>query len=386
MDDPNEDPQTPERRFASSDETPSSVGPSGNQSVRRLREKVTYYEKLSSGGKKRTGGDCENSDDGGIEKAIIDVQAFEQRLHDERARRIQLNSPRIEVKLRHTPQSSPIRHRNIDLPTTLATNRNNINVKVNVIQQGRSSGDTSTADIVQQSDRSISSPDSYEECIERTVDEGELHGNARIFKFEKITLKKTVREVNIVGGRITETFSRTPSEEHVFHDDSAYHTHYSNVLSNTSKSSSIHSMHGVAGFLSSPDEEYTDSGKLSSRERISDDTDMWFKNGGAIAAGASSVTGTIQSSSSSSSGKRVATADVSLVAGGNLSKRRQQFSSSTERFPTIESHDDSSQDWYNEYKAHSFQTAAAKMSFKRTNSQYDTHIKEIRGEPNLIFL
>lgn len=34
---------------------------------------------------------------------------------------------------------------------------------------------------------------------------------------------------------------------------------------------------------------------------------------------------------------------------------------------------------YQDYSAHSFQAAAAKMSFQRTNSQYDSHIRQIRG-------
>ena len=41
--------------------------------------------------------------------------------------------------------------------------------------------------------------------------------------------------------------------------------------------------------------------------------------------------------------------------------------------------EDSSLDSYNDYKIQNFQTLAARMEFVRSKSQYDCHIKEIRG-------
>lgn len=352
MDDPNEDRQLPE-----------SPGTSGQGNVRRLREKVTYYETLSSG---RAKVPSHEIDDGDEASAIIDVQEFEQRLCDERNRRTLENSPRIEVRLRSTPQASPARR--IDSP-----NRSNVNVKVNIFKQQQPAaesraGSSSTSDSMQES---------IEECIERSYDGGEVTGNSRVFTFEKITLKKTVREVTVLRQPVTgietvtlrsERFSRTPSEERVFHDDSAYHTHHSNLHSSAaSKSSSVTSLHGRF-----PSEEHVHGRPML--ERNFDGNQTWSSN----AANGSFV--------SDSGGVLGRPHGSSTVAEGYLSNRRQQTPDRHMGLGDETDEANTSLDWYNEYRAHSFQTAAAKMSFKRTNSQYDTHIKEIRGTIAYSFL
>lgn len=343
MDDPNEDRQLPD-----------SPGPSGQGNVRRLRDKVTYYETLSSG---RVKVPSQEIDDGDEASGIIDVQAFEQRLCDERNRRTLENSPRIEVRLRSTPQASPARR--IDSP-----NRSNVNVKVNIFTQQQPAAREPRAG------SSDSMPESFEESIERSYDGGELTGNSRVFTFEKITLKKTVREVTVLrqpGTSIetvtsrSERFSRTPSEERVFHDDSAYHTHHSNVHSSVaSKSSSATSLHGRF-----PSEEHVHGRTL--HDRNFNDSQTWSSNAanGSFVSGSGGVLGRSHGST--------------VVAEGYLSNRRQQTPERHSGTGDETDEANTSLDWYNEYRAHSFQTAAAKMSFKRTNSQYDTHIKEIRG-------
>lgn len=313
-------------------EDPSSLSPSNNDTgqnnnqantTRRLRDKVTYYEKVWSSG---SGSRNPDDDPDGFG---IDVHAFEKRLREERDRRIRDSSPRIEVKLKSTPQPSP---RHLDSP--------NFNIKVNRFGSSDSSP-----------------PDSFEESVERHSEEGEVRGNARIFKFEKVTVKKTRREISVTSPSEIKTFfsseriSRTPSEERILQDDSAYHTqHLSNA--NTSKSSSIVSLHG---------HDVVDEGisrRTPSRERIPDSSNYWSNTsrGHNVAVGG------------------VGDTPVSSVAGGYLHKRRH---------PQSDRHasegDDTSLDWYNDYSAHSFQATAAKMNFSRTNSQYDTHIKQIRG-------
>lgn len=313
--DPNEDPPplTPSNK---------DTGPNNNQAAettttRRLRDKVTYYEKVWSSGSRN----LEDDPDG----FGIDVHAFEQRLREERDRRIHDSSPRIEVKLKSTPQPSP---RHLDSP--------NFNVKV-----GRFTSSDS------------SQPDSFEESVERYNEAGEIRGDARIFKFEKVTVKKTTREISVTSPSGVKTFfsseriSRTPSEERILQDDSAYHTqHLSNA--NTSKSSSIVSLHG---------HDVVDEGisrRTPSRERTPDNSHSWSSSRGAVSG--------------------MGSTPVSSVAAGYLHKRRQPHS---DRHAS--EGEDSSLDWYNDYSAHSFQATAAKMNFNRTNSQYDTHIKQIRG-------
>lgn len=313
--DPNEDPPP---LSPSNNDTGQNINPA--TTTRRLRDKVTYYEKVWSSG---TGSRNTEDDPDGFG---IDVHAFEKRLREERDRRIHDSSPRIDIKLKSTPQPSP---RHLDSPS--------YNVKVNRFESSDSS-----------------QPDSIEESVERHSEEGEIRGNSRIFKFEKVTVKKTRREISVTSPSgvkrffATERISRTPSEERILQDDSAYHTqHFSNA--NTSKSSSQGSLHGY---------DVVDEGILRrtpSRERIPDSSHSWSSsNRGAV----SGVGGT----------------PVSSVAGGYLHKRRHPHS---DRHAS--EGDDTSLDWYNDYSAHSFQATAAKMNFNRTNSQYDTHIKQIRG-------
>lgn len=317
--DPNEDPPPPPISPSNKDTNNSQV-----TTTRCLRDKVTYYEKVWSSGSRN----LEDDPDG----FGIDVHAFEKRLREERDRRIHDSSPRIEVKLKSTPQPSP---RHLDSPS--------FNVKVNRFGSSDSS-----------------QPESFEESVERYNEAGEIRGDARVFKFEKVTVKKTRREISVTSPTGVKTFfsseriSRTPSEERILQDDSAYHTqHFSNA--NTSKSSSVVSLHG---------HDVVDegiAGRTPSRERTPDNSHSWSSTGAVSGAGCT---------------------PVSTVAAGYLHKRRHPQS---ERH--VSEGEDTSLDWYNDYSAHSFQATAAKMNFNRTNSQYDTHIKQIRGRNfNLIFL
>lgn len=316
MMDPNEDPPPNQ-----------DTGPNDNPAVvtRRLRDKVTYYEKVWSSG-------ARNPNDDDPDGFGMDVHAFEKRLREERDRRIHDSSPRIEVRLKSTPQPSP---RHVDSP-------HYSNVKVNRFGSSESS-----------------QPDSIDESVERYNESGEIRGDSRVLKFEKVTVKTTRREISVTSPSGVKTFfsservSRTPSEERILLDDSAYHTqHYSNA--NTSKSSSIVSLHGHDVV----DEAI--SRRTPSRERTPDSSGhSWHSN--------RNVAGT-------------SCTPVTSVAAGYLHKRRHPHS---DRQASEE--EDMSADWYNDYSAHSFQSTAAKLNFNRTNSQYDTHIKQIRGMRILIF-
>lgn len=359
MDDPNED-----RRH--SQHPPESPGTPQlpTTTVRRLREKVTYYEKLSSPGRRDASGsraDVDSDDDDEEEqrsRAIIDVEAFEERLEAERAARQALNSPRIDVRLRSTPQSSPARR--VDLPSSSS----NLNVKVNVYSTPEQRPTSVTIGPIS-SRQPPPAPDNttYEECIERRYDGGEVVGGARVFTFEKITLKKTVREVSVE--KSVGHFSRTPSgDEHVFHDDSAYHTAGAgaNISSSRSQRTSLSSSAASLSTGRFPSEDAGGGGAGMQTPDECDRIDEWR----------------------SVEGEPVRSTTHHGVAVGNLTKVRQQ-STPDRRVAGIgmDTNDEetaaSSQEWYNEYRTHSFQKVAAKMSYNRTNSQYDTHIKEIRG-------
>lgn len=201
--------------------------------------------------------------------------------------------------------------------------------RVSFFEQVWSTGRSpSTEDLLEDSDarRPIRSPthrrpssrasdSSFEESFERLVEEGELNG-AKVVKFEKITVRKSVHAISsdstngdtaVVQQRVLTESSRTPSEEHI-HEDSAYQSHSHGVQSHGSKSSS------VTSFTRFPSEE-------------------------------------------------------SLLQRRSSSPRVQQLGAD-ERPPS---------EWYAEYRNQSFQNVAARIEYVRSRSEYDAHIAEIKG-------
>lgn len=202
--------------------------------------------------------------------------------------------------------------------------------RVNFFEQIWSAGRSpSSEDLLENADarRSFQSPthrrpssrasdSSFEESFERLVEEGELNG-ARVVKFEKITVKKSVREISLDNASSDDTAivqqhmltesNRTPSEEHPL-EDSAYQSHSHGVHSHGSKSSS------VTSFMRFPSEE-----SLSQRR---------------------------------------------------CSSPRLQQSGPDDRPPS---------EWYAEYRNQSFLNVAARIDYMRSRSEYDAHIAEIKG-------
>lgn len=332
-----------------------------------LRNKVTYYEKTWSSGQKRSSDDVDEPD----HAFTIDVNAFEKRLKEERERKSFEHSPRIDVRLRSTPQPSP---RQINQPTSIR-----VNVRHHVEQPSISGASPSAA-------VTMSTPlrDSYEEHVERVLEGGEVKTHARVLKFEKIVVKKSVREVNVTSSASTssspvmrtvefsDTMRHTPSDERIG-EDSAYHSHRSRLISSTSsKSSSNTSLHG--NFTS---DENVFSRRTPSRERLHGNEQHSFVSwSNASGVGGTTITIPIGGAGGSSGSNSAANTPISVssVAGGNPVNRRhlgfERHGSESEA---------SSPDWYNEYRAQSFHTVAPRMEFKRSNSQYDSHIKQIRG-------
>ncbi|XP_046474495.1 muscle-specific protein 300 kDa isoform X6 [Neodiprion pinetum] len=188
---------------------------------------------------------------------------------------------------------------------------------------------SSTEDLVDEVDHAVhprspmtmrpssrTSNSSFEESFERLVEEGELNG-AKVVKFEKITVRKSVRELDSTTSTTTTlrgpgtlgTASRTPSEEQAL-EDSAYQSHGVHG----SKSSS------VTSFTRFPSEESLSRSKGASPHR----------------------TGT------------------------------PDFEGFGAERPSAE--------WYAEYRNQSFQNIAVRMEYQRSRSEYDAHIAEIRDE------
>ncbi|XP_064211053.1 muscle-specific protein 300 kDa isoform X18 [Tribolium castaneum] len=145
----------------------------------RLRERVSFFEKVWSGGKS------------GVVETVssVDVEEFERRLAEERLRNAERG--RLEpVALRHTPRHVVHTH------------------------EVRPDG-------------------SIQETVTTTTEEGDLGSGVKTVKFEKVTVRKSVRTVS----------SRTPSEELLL-EDSAYLTQSNGNLATSSKTSSISSLTG----------------------------------------------------------------------------------------------------------------------------------------------
>ena len=165
--------------------------------------------------------------------------------------------------------------------------------------------------------RSLSraSDSSFEESFERLVEEGELVNGAKVVKFEKMTFRKSLREVTssssvtlrgvAAGGQTLTESSRTPSEERAF-EDSAYQSH-SHGIHGGSRGSSVASL-----------------ARFGSEENLT------------------------QARRSSS-------------PGGN------------------QHDDKAPSEWYAEYRNQSFHNVATRMEYVRSRSEYDAHIAEIKG-------
>lgn len=162
---------------------------------------------------------------------------------------------------------------------------------------------------------------SVEETLIQTVEEGDVASGTKTVKFEKVTVRKSVKHISSSTSTVRTITSRTPSEEHVL-EDSAYQTHTNGSGFSHSKSSSVSSLTGRF-----PSEESLR--RTPSRERLREDWET-----------------------SSNGSSRVAS---------------------------------SSSEWYNEYRTQSFQThSPTKRDFCRSKSEYDQHIATIRGQFSLI--
>jgi nesprin-1 len=268
------------------------TGRAGSPGPARLKDRVTFYEQVWSGTNSPS---ADTAVDTG--RTNEDVSEMERRLQEEQLRR------RAE---------SPVKRESVTLRST------------------RASDVGSTEDV-------SSNSESFEETFERSVEEGDLlGGGAKIVKFERITVHRSVREFTKArpttpGSATTPsdaTISRTPSEERVLQEDSAYHTvSHSQPSANgyhvsASKSSSATSLAGRF-----PSEESLR--RTPSREGLQQ-AGVTESDGGSRPASTSSI------------------------------------------------------DWYSEYRTQSFHNMAAKLEYVRSRSQYDSHIAEIKGNVPII--
>lgn len=221
-------------------------------------------------------------------KSLVDVAEIERRIAESRRRSTEVASPRETVKLRSTPTTP----------------------------RGSTSGGGVS---------SPRNPTNYEEVYEHVVEEGGMLGGAKVVKFERITLQKTVREVTTpLSSILVREMSRTPSSEHPSRTPSKE---------------------------ASPSDDL-DSAYQTARESRETSRGLTSKS--------SSVT-----SLSSSRGRY--TSQESL---GRAPSREQLSGTESPVAP----------EWYSDYRHQSFQHIAARLEHVRSRSEYDSHIAEIKGE------
>lgn len=194
----------------------SSPERSPSPSTKKLRERVSFFEKVWTGSKS---GNVES-------EGIVDVEELEKKLAEDRARHVE-QSQLERVRLR---------------PSTGLPG------------------------------------ESVQEVVTRTTEEGDLATGIKSVKFEKVTVRKTVRHVTST----TKIASRTPSEEQIL-DDSAYQTHSNGNLTTHSNSSSASSLTG--NFVSEENlrrtpskEDWTkdDCDSVSSSSKVTTSSSEWY--------------------------------------------------------------------------------------------------------------
>lgn len=299
----------------------------------------------------------------------LDVTAFEKKLEENRERKLHEESPRIDIRLKSIPTTTK----------SAAASPPGNEIKVN-IRQG----------------------------IESSVDEidhatpSQMKQTTRVVTYEKVFKQKSIRKISIVKKRsptnssdniqtpkvqptVEYSIAKSSSSEHVGNaDDSAYHSHRIRIASSgTPTTVSISSSNAsLPSHEFASDENIYASHRVPSRERIfserADSEPRHFP-----------TTTTDEMNNDS-----LANVSMNIVYTGDratLPHELNLVSSVTDgndhniRGHSVREHLKSSSecaspDWYSEYQAQSFHTDRShRMDFKRSNSQYDNHIRQIRG-------
>lgn len=281
-----------------------------------LREKVARYEKVWSSGM--------HGEDNVIR---VDVKDIEKRLQEERERRFTESPSKVEfVKLRTTPQSTPGRE--------TVSQDSPFSVTLRHIE--RSSGEEEHQ------------PDSPFNVSLRHVEKEE----------ERVvyTRRTPPRSIDLTAGGSKISIKFDPKDEVDF----------------TIEPADIRV--GSSGFRGMATESVITDGNRHTPQRISR---TFIK---------SPVDGRSLTTISSPFVPQQTTKKVSSVYVKNLQKSYLEGTSGSEGVSVSASESSSRDDlseeaseWYNEYRNQSFNSTMTARQFTRTNSQYDNHIKEIRG-------
>lgn len=411
-------PSPKDEAVLSSDEEAHELAAGASGFHQRLREKVSYYEQLSSPTALSRSGDGTGMCAGADGPALMDVDAFEERLREERRRRMAESSPFLDVHLRTTPKLAKSQSNDSDSASPF-------NVKLRHWETSRVADETFESS-------SSSSTFQRTEITQRTVTHqhtqhfvSQLHSpSAEVFT----SVSESQSSVRNDPGRWDQDarnmFTRTTSSSSSASGYQRQHQDwvprelsYDEVDSGINLHQPITIRHSVANANSNPVSTVVhlvtrtdDSNHLTTTDQTADGL---FTTTATMKVGADHNNATLTSTHHTikvggGGGHSVVTGNAANnqqhqkrlqqtlpVVPPSVARRSTSSLSSTPTpasplaspgtgsTPTTASpsaeHASSGSDWYQDYSAHSFQTAAAKMNFKRTNSQYDSHIRQIRG-------
>lgn len=313
----------------------------------------------------------------------MDVSAFEKNLQEKRERKLHEQSPRIDIRLKSTPKSSS--------SSSIAQSPSGNQIKVNIRHNIEQEPDISTGHDVVDHSTPIQS-----------------HHTSRVITYEKVFKQKTTREISVMKKRspTNEESIQTPKVQRTVEyssgkslsteqignaDDSAYHSHRIRIASSgTPTTVSVSSSNASLPHDLTTSDENVFVRRTPSRERIfverADSEPRQFRmrdnlnNDGNNRSNSSSSLANVSMNVVYAGDE--ATTDspqelslVSSVTDSNENIRRHLI-----REPLKSSSECGSPDWYSEYQA-SFHTERPnpRMDYHRSNSQYDNHIRQIRG-------
>lgn len=284
----------------------------------------------------------------------MDVNAFEKSLQEKRDRQSHEQSPRIEIRLRATSTASPR-----DFPSSSSS-------KINIHHIERESGAPGTS--LDEVDFSSPAPRKIK----------------RVITYEKVSKTKSIRETTfprsasenvqspVVQRTVDCLVDKSSSTEQITAEDSAYHSHRVRLTSSgTPTTISISSSSDSIQHVFTSDENVYAQQRTPSRERI------FLERAGSEPPPHLIGIENSKNRSSVDSTKKQQRQVVSPVTDGNHHVHHRHF----ESHRTSSESEGISSDWYNEYQTQTVQVdrRPTKMDFKRSNSQYDNHIRQIRG-------
>lgn len=314
----------------------------------------------------------------------MDVNAFERELQEKRELKRLEQGPHVAVQLKSTPKrvideySPPPDHIKLCIRT------------------------------------STEQPDASINMSTDEVDHLPMQHSTRVISYERVCKKKSVREItitrNVSNTGNTHQSQTKQSSSHEQFDDSAYHSHGVRIAGGSTPTTISVMSSSNSSLLREFDDDDDDNGAAGgigrcsgmahyqqraasepphfpsrSMDNIATDDNRIDVSMNVVYAGNRSAS---SQSEQHHHHDRHQWNLVSGVADGNqTSTGRRHLARELFHSSTVDS-ECSSPGWYNEYQAQSFQTdhQPHRMDFKRSNSQYDNHIRQIRGIRPIIFI